>query len=848
MNNEHREFFISYTQADKEWAEWIAHILEKNGHSCFIQSWDFKTSENFVLNMHKALENTDRFIAVLSKDYVKSEYCNLEWSSAITKDPTGEKELFFTVRVDDIAPSGIFSAIVYIDLFSKDLAADAAKILLIRIDKCDSSREISYDTKVRYPSSLPENHNIPYLRNIYFTGRDDTLRKISERFTDGQAISLTQSITGLGGLGKTQIALEYAYRYCSKYNCIWWVPSETEATMLTAYRNFAHKMKLVSDQEQDDYEVIINKVLTWMDTHSKWLFIYDNADNISADTKWWPRNNRENILITTRNRRGYIGEPLNISEFTKDEAAAFFEKRTGIEGNRDDALVLSERLGYLPLALEQAAAYIRNTGCTYAKYITLLEKYGLKLLERIDGVIAYKQPVTVTWQISIDMINNEAAQQIMYLCAYLASDGIDAEIFTENKDLLSELLKEELSDELAALDIWSELTKYSLLGQQDGALYSMHRLLQEVVRDKVKDDPQWARYCLAVMYEIHEFTYETQARFISLLPHVKSFVTNSESILTDDEEQKAIAYLCMVSGSGEDDLANYPQALEWYFKASAIREKVLGLEHTDTAISYNNIGVVYDNQSEYDNALEWYFKALAIYEKILGLEHPNTATSYNNIGMVYYRQGDYDNALQWYFKALPIREKVLGLEHPDTATSYNNIGMVYYRQGDYDNALQWSFKALTIKEKKLGLEHPSTATSYNNIGGVYDSQGEYDNALQWYFKALAIREKKLGLEHPSTATSYNNIGNVYKRQGEYDNALQWYFKDLAICEKKLGLEHPDTATSYNNIGSVYDSKGEYDNALQWYFKALAIYEKKLGTNHPSTKITRENIEITKSKM
>ena len=251
-----------------------------------------------------------------------------------------------------------------------------------------------------------------------------------------------------------------------------------------------------------------------------------------------------------------------------------------------------------------------------------------------------------------------------------------------------------------------------------------------------------------------------------------------------------------------DSQGEYTKALEWYEKALAIKEKVLGKEHPDTAKTYNNIATVYDSQGKYDEALEWHQKALAIKEKVLGKEHPSTAVTYGNIGKVYNCQGDYDKALEWFQKALAIAEKVLGKEHPDTATTYNNIAGIYDSQGDYAQALEWYQKALAIAEKVLGKEHPDTATTYNNIALVYDNQGKYDEALECYQKALDIQEKVLGKEHPHTATTYNNIAIVYDNQGKYDEALECYQKALAIVEKVLGKEHPHTATTYNNIAGV----------------------------------------------
>ena len=317
-------------------------------------------------------------------------------------------------------------------------------------------------------------------------------------------------------------------------------------------------------------------------------------------------------------------------------------------------------------------------------------------------------------------------------------------------------------------------------------------------------------------------------------------------------------YLMMAQSSGKDisldvassynnigvvylELGDYDKAQEYYFRALAIDEKVLGLERPSTATSYNNIGVVYDKLGIYDKSLEYYFRALAIKEKVFGLEHPYIAMSYNNIGVVYHDLGDYDKSLEYYFRALAIKEKVFGLEHPSTATSYNNIGGLYYKLADYDKSLEYSFKALAIYERVFGTEHPDTAISYNCIGGVYNNLDDYDKSLEYHFKALSVFEKVFGAENPNAATSYDNIGTVYHDLGDYDKSLEYYFKALAIREKLFGLEHPSTATSYNNIGVVYLELGDYDKAQEYNFRVLAIREKVLGLEHPSTATSYNNI-------
>ena len=314
----------------------------------------------------------------------------------------------------------------------------------------------------------------------------------------------------------------------------------------------------------------------------------------------------------------------------------------------------------------------------------------------------------------------------------------------------------------------------------------------------------------------------------------------------EDSENVALSYNNI--GLVYDNKGEYDKALEYYLKDLDISERVLGAGHPDVANSFNNIGLVYKNKGDYDKGLEYLLKALDIGECVLGTEHPAVATSYNNIGSVYMSKGDYDKALDYYLKALNICERVLSTEHPNVATTYSNIGNVYDHKRDFDKALVYHLKALDIKERVLGTEHPDIASSYNNIGAVFEDKGEYDKALEYYLKALDIHERVLGTEHPHIATSYNNIGGIYYSKGDYDKALEYNKKTLDIQEQALGADHPKVASIYTNIGTIYSRKRDYDKALEYYQKALDIYERAFSSEHPKTQKVKEKIDEVKKLM
>ena len=272
----------------------------------------------------------------------------------------------------------------------------------------------------------------------------------------------------------------------------------------------------------------------------------------------------------------------------------------------------------------------------------------------------------------------------------------------------------------------------------------------------------------SVLYNNMAGVYKAQGKYEKALEYYGKALVISERVLGTEHPDTAATYNNMAlvfRAQGE-----YEKALEYYGKALTIRERVLGTEHPDTAATYNNMaGVFYDqgdyekaaatynnmagvyrSQGEYEKALEYYGKALATRERVLGPEHPDTATTYNNMALVYRAQGEYKKALEYYGKALVISERVLGTEHPSTAAMYNNMAVVYRAQGEYEKALDYYGKALAISKRVLGPEHPDTATTYNNIAGVFRTQGEYEKAMEYYERALIVRKMKLGEAHPYT--------------------------------------------------------------------------------------------------
>ena len=631
-----------------------------------------------------------------------------------------------------------------------------AAIIIFKLNPNDNNKR--EDKNVEKPFNLKK----PPLPCFYFTGRKEILKELHKRFftkRNNPSVKI-QVITGLGGVGKSEIAKEYASRYGNKYKYIWWINAETQASINNAYISFAQKNKL--GLPDDKLETIIHSVKDWwMQQNEKWLFIYDNAENKKIIDYYCPSpcKQGQHVLVTSRNVQFLGYESINIGVFTETEACEFIEKYTNKPVD-EHFKELAKKMDYLPLALDQAGAYMKINEKSYEGYLDLYKKYNLKLLTKYNDDKG-KKTITTTWLISFDKINNPASKQLLNLFAFFAPDNIRCEWFSIASGVFPKSLQKVVSNELKYNEAIAELTKYSLVSLNEGII-NIHRLVQEVIRNSLKQKhvEEWRNCCVNIL---NEFCYtdfstaESRTRFSSLVPHIISVTSE----INDENATKEVASLYFFLGDGFDELADYSQSLTWYKKSLDIRENVLGKDHPDTAATYNNIGLVYCNKGDYDKALEYYGKALDIFENVLGKDHPNTAATYNNIAEVYCNKGDYDEALEYYGKALDTQEKVLGKNHPSTATTYNNIATVYHNKGDYDKALEYFGKALDIRENVLGKDHPSTATTYNNIACVYHAQKLYDRALVLFLKALRVYRKVLGEEHHYTKEVLDNIADTY---------------------------------------------------------------------------------------
>ncbi|KAK4205172.1 putative kinesin light chain [Triangularia verruculosa] len=730
----------------------------------------------------------------------------------------------------------------------------------------------------RRKNSLDERHWIvPFGRNKGFVGREEILRDLLGRIhpsADKDDCQRT-AIEGLGGVGKTQVALEVAFRVSNEHpDCsVFWVPAVDVTSFENAYRAIGQQLKVPGiDEEKVDVKALVKTALSRESTGS-WLLIIDNADDRkllfsdTALTDYLPFSRKGSILFTTRNHEvavklvGPESHIIPVEEMSRDEAFELLQK--GLKGDqvRDTAstVALLEFLANLPLAIRQASAYMAEKQISTTQYLGLCKSSDEDMIEllgrdfedrhRYQGT---QNPVATTWLISFRHISDHdplAADYLRFMC------------FLAGKDIPQSLLPP--AGRLRTVDAIGTLKAYAFISQRkESDTYDIHRLVQISMLRWLAQKGERKEWTAKVLQRLDNVfpspDHGNREVWMSYLPHTQHVLELREG--TDDEEAPP-GLLSKVGGSFYNlgkykeaeqmhrqalqlrEKGKYEEAEQMHRQALQLREKVLGKEHPYTLTSMNNLALVLGSQGKYEEAEQMYRQTLQLRKKVLGKEHPYTLTSMNNLAVVLRSQGKYEEAEQMHRQALQLRKKVLGKEHPDTFISMNDLALILDSQGKYEEAEQMHRQALQLCEKMSGKEHPYTLTSMNNLALVLGSQGKYEEAEQMYRQTLQLREKVLGKEHPYTLTSMNNLAVVLRSQGKYKEAEQMHRQTLQLREKVLGKEHPDKLTSINDLALVLDSQGKYEEAEQMHRQTLQLREKVSGKEHPYTLTSMNNLAL-----
>ncbi|OCQ90690.1 NB-ARC domain-containing protein [Nostoc sp. MBR 210] len=670
-----------------------------------------------------------------------------------------------------------------------------------------------------------------------FVGREAKLQELHQLLKKNQQVA----IAGMGGVGKTELALQYAKSHLVTYQGgICWL-SAVQDVGLQLVQFAMNKLQL---NIPDDSELVprVQYCLT------KWpegevLLIIDNVTNYRDEVRCYLESvpARFKQLITTREKLQPPIMRLDLDVLKPLVAMQLLKSIIGRKRLRREALVarrLCKWLGCLPLGLELVGRYLLgDEELSLADMLQDLENERLKnpALVEVPQEMKTELGVAAAFELSWRRLR-ENAQNLGCVLSLFALAPIPWEL-VEGITINNEAQNWKQARR--------ELLQLHLVQSKGDGIYQLHPLLREFFQDKLEGLEQKEEFkrsfCGVMVTVAKDIPYTPTRELIQnvtpAIPHIAEVANKFIEYVSDDNLiMPFIGNAWFYSGQGLYDLA-FP----WYQQCLEVTIKRLGKEHLHVATSLHNLGGFYFSQGQCNEAECLYVEALGLRQSLLTEENLDVAQNLNDLGLLYSFQGRYSEAEPLYLQALNLRKRLLGEENLDVAQSLNNLALLYSSQGRYSEAEPLYLQALNLRKRLLGEENLDVAQSLNNLALFYKSQRKYSEAELLYQQALGIQQHLLGNQHHTVATTLNNLAGLYESQGKYSEAEPLYKKALEIQRHQLGEEHPSVALSLNNLAVLYNFQGKWSEAEHLFKQALDIFERRLGLNHPNTVNCRKNL-------
>jgi tetratricopeptide (TPR) repeat protein len=683
--------------------------------------------------------------------------------------------------------------------------------------------------------SAPRPISLPYASlGDLFQGREEMLKRLRETLAEtpaGRATAIAgKAVHGLGGVGKTRLAVEYAWQHAAEYTAVLFVGAQSPADLRRNLSALSDRSVLnLPEQEATEEEVREVAVLRWLQENPGWLLILDNVDSEDAATAvdvLVASLHGGHVLLTGRLARWSAEvEPIELDVLAEEAGAGFLLARTDgrrrtTEEDSAQASTLARELGFLPLALEQAGAYIAERRLTLGAYLDEWQSRHDQVITWFDPRVShYPKSVAITWQTSFDRLSAQARRLLQRL-AWLGPEPIPESLL----DVPVPDLPEPESD-MDPREALVELETYSLVTRTaETPSFTVHRLVQDVTRLSLQNDPGSTMLSEALRWVNAAFMGNPEDVRVwpvldALAPHSRAIVTFADAANLTAPTVRLMNDLGLLLKAK----SLFVEAETLMRRALALDEKSFGLDHSNIAIRLNNLALLLQDTNRLAEAESLMRRALSINEKRFGPNHPNIATALNNLATLLEATNRLAEAEPLIRRALAIKEKSFGPDHVDVGICLNNLAQLLQTTNRLAEAEPLMARVVTIFEKSFGEQHPKVAIALNNLAQLLKATNRLAEAEPLMRRALAIDEKSFGPDHPNVAIRLNNLAQLLQdtnRLAEAEPLMRRHVVIFLDFTRRTGHEHPHLQDALGNYAELLQAMGKSDVEIEAMIEAL----------------------------
>ncbi|WP_433148587.1 FxSxx-COOH system tetratricopeptide repeat protein [Actinomadura nitritigenes] len=837
------DVLISYMSEDRPWVDWMSLVLGRAGFRVLTRSVDAAGGDD------DPPDTAGHTIVLISPAYAASPHAQRAWDSLAGRTAAPQRRLT-AVRVLDAPLSSAFNGPVPIDLTGLGEREGADRLVRALGRPGQAMEHASEHSRVgpRFPGAArtaPPVWNVDR-RNAVFTGRGRLLEQLRDQLLGStQRVVLPQALHGLGGVGKTQVALEYAHRFKADYDLVWWVSAQQPDSIRAALANLAKQIDLRVGESITDAANAALEALRRGEPTARWLLIFDNADN-PRDLEPYLPGGDGHVLITSRDPAWtQLAAPLAVDVFTEEEAAAHLVRRVG-EISDDNARKIGRALGYLPLAIEQAAAWLASTFMPASEYLQALENETASTLAL--STETFPQPVALTWNVTFRQLRDAspAAARLLELLAFFSSEPISLDlIYSDETAGVLAPYDETLRDKLVLGKHVREISRFALakvdLGNNS---IQVHPLVQAVIRHGMEPGPTET-----TCHDVHKILLGARPKhgdtddpvnwpaLEEILPHVKP---SSAAQCDDEDTRQMLTDLVRYQwkrGSFESAMAAGRElSAEWSGK--------LGRDHWQWLFLQSQIANVLRSQGSYAEAYELDLDVMERQEKspTIGPAHPHTLITAGNLAADLRAMGKFREALE---RDLLTYEKAAvpwGEDHPRTLMIAHNLAVDYRLTGDPESARRYDAETLAQRRTSpaLGENHPYTLFSEANLARDLRELGRFDESVTRLRDVYRRYLDVLGDQILDTLRTGKSLAVSLRRAGHREEALTLAEETFARYQRYFP-DSPDTLPADLEVAACMSALGDKIGARDRTRTILAKHTEQMGPDHPYTVMIGNNL-------